>query len=80
MLVVDQLNVEKKGIPTVTITTTAYEKRVKEVLKEQGVADIAPVAVEHPIGGRNDAETKQLVDGAFADILKAAALWQPPKK
>lgn len=79
MLVVDQLNVEKKGIPTVTITTTAYEKLVKAALKEQGVAEIALVTVTHPIGGRNDAETKQLVDGAFAGILKAATQWQPAK-
>jgi hypothetical protein len=71
---------EKKGIPTVTITTTAYEKMVKTALKEQGVAEIALVPVQHPIGGRNDAETKQLVDGAFANILKAATQWQPPKK
>lgn len=79
MLVVDQLNVEKKGIPTVTITTTAYEKGVRATLKEQGIADIALVTVKHPIGGRNDVETKQLVDGAFADILKAATQWQPAK-
>jgi len=80
MLVVDQLNVEKKGIPTVTITTTAFEKVVRKVLNDQGVADMALVPVQHPIGGRNDAETKQLVDGAFANILKAATQWQPAKK
>jgi len=79
MLVVDQLNVEKKGIPTVTITTTAYEKVAKAALKEQGVAEIALVPVQHPIGGRNDAETKQLVDGAFANIITAATQWQPAK-
>ena len=48
-------------------------------MKEQGVADMAVVAVEHPIGGRNAAETKQLTDGAFAGILKAATQWQPVK-
>ena len=80
MLVVDQLNVEKKSIPTVTITTTAFEKLVRTAMQEQGIADMAVVAVAHPIGGRNDAETKQLVDGAFASILKAATQWQPPKK
>ena len=52
MLVVDQLNVEKKGIPTVTITTTAYEKLVKAALKEQGVAEIALVTVTHNFGRR----------------------------
>ena len=80
MLVVDQLNLEKKGIPTVTITTTAFEELVKTTMNKQGVSEMAVVAVAHPIGGRNDAETKQLVDGAFANILKAATQWQPPKK
>jgi hypothetical protein len=79
MLVVDQLNLEKKGIPTVTVTTTAFEKLVRTAMKEQGIAEMALVAVEHPIGGRNDAETKQLVDGAFAGILKAVTQWQPAK-
>lgn len=80
MLVVDQLNLEKKGIPTVTVTTTVFEKLVRTAMTEQGIADMALVAMTHPIGGRNDAETKQLVDGAFANILKAATQWQPPKK
>jgi hypothetical protein len=79
MLVVDQLNLEKKGIPTVTVTTTAFEQLVRTAMKEQGIADMAVVAVQHPIGGRNDAEIKQLVDGAFANILKAATQWQPAK-
>ncbi|MCE5283277.1 MAG: hypothetical protein LLG93_14400 [Deltaproteobacteria bacterium] len=79
MLVVDQLNLEKKGIPTVTVTTTAYEKVVKASMKEQGISEMPLVTVQHPIGGRNDAETKQLVDGAFAAILTAATPWQPSK-
>lgn len=79
MLVVDQLNLEKKGIPTVTITTTAFEELVKATMKKQDVSEMAVVAVEHPIGGRNEVETKQLADGAFASILKAATQWQPSK-
>ena len=52
---------------------------VKTTMKKQGVSEMAVVTVEHPIGGRNEAETKQLVDGAFAGILKAATQWQPSK-
>jgi hypothetical protein len=63
----------------VTITTTAFEDLARTTMKKQGVSDMAIVAVEHPIGGRNEAETKQLVDGAFAGILKAATQWQPSK-
>jgi hypothetical protein len=79
MLVVDQLNLEKKGIPTVTITTTAFEELFKTTMNKQGISEMAVVAVEHPIGGRNEAEIKQLADGAFASIFKAATQWQPSK-
>ena len=48
-------------------------------MANQGVLEMAVVAVEHPIAGRNETETKQLVDGAFASILKAATQWQPSK-
>jgi hypothetical protein len=48
-------------------------------MTEQGISEMAVVAVEHPIGGRNEAETKHLVDGAFDSILKAATQWQPSK-
>ena len=62
-----------------TITTTAFLDLVKSTMKEQEVPDMAIVAVEHPIAGRNEAETKKLVDGAFPAILKAATEWQPAK-
>jgi len=79
MLVIDQLNVEKKGIPTVTITTTGFEALVKKTMNKQGVSEMSLVVVEHPIAGRNDAELNKLVDGAFDDIVKAATQWQPSK-
>ena len=62
-----------------TITTTAFADAVKAAMTKQGVAEMSVVALEHPIGGRNDAETKQLVDSAFANIMKAATQWQPAK-
>ena len=73
----DQLNVEKKGIPTVTIATTAFEKAVKKIAEDQGVAEMALVIVEHPIAGHNQDGINKKVDGAFAEILKAATEWQP---
>jgi len=78
-LVIDQLNLEKKGIPTVTITTTAFEKLVKKTMVNQGVSEMAIVVVPHPIAGRNLSETNQLVDGVFNDIINAATQWQPAK-
>ncbi len=73
----DQLNVEKKGIPTVTIVTTAFEEPVNKLAEEQGVDEMSLVIVDHPIAGHNQDGINKKVDGAFADILKAATEWQP---
>jgi ABC-type Fe3+-hydroxamate transport system substrate-binding protein len=78
-LVIDQLNIEKKGVPTVTITTTAFTDLLKSTLEKQGVKELAFVAVEHPIAGRNAEDTKKLVDTVFPEILNRATGWQPAK-
>ena len=76
---VDQLNIEKKGIPTVTIVTTAFEESFKTLMKDQGVADIALVVTEHPIAGHNAEGIKKKVDKDFPAILKATTQWSPRK-
>jgi hypothetical protein len=77
---VDQLNLEKRGIPTVTVVTTAFEELFKSMMKYQVVSEMAQVVVEHPIAGRNQKETSKLVDAAFPQVIKAATKWQPPQK
>ncbi|HYB19713.1 MAG TPA: hypothetical protein VEH09_02235 [Thermodesulfobacteriota bacterium] len=68
---------EKKGIPTVTIVTSAFLEMITKAIKEQGVSEIALVVVEHPIAGHNLEGIRKKVDAAFPDILKAATKWQP---
>lgn len=68
---------EKKGIPTVTIATTAFEELVLSILQEQGVSEMALVIVEHPIAGHNLEGIRNKADQAFPDMLKAATEWQP---
>ncbi len=79
-LVVDQLNLEKKGIPTVTIATTPFQEPIKATLKDQGAVDMALVFVEHPLAGLNLEQIRKKADGAFSEILKAATQGQPPAK
>lgn len=76
----DQLNLERKGIPTVTIVTTAFEEAIRSLIKDQGVSDMALVVVEHPIAGHSLAGIRKKVDAAFADVMKAATKWQPAGK
>jgi hypothetical protein len=74
---VDQLSVEKKGIPTVTIVTTPYETAARTAAKDQGVTDFSLVAVEHPIAGYSEAEVRAKAEAEFPKILQAATQWQP---
>jgi len=69
--------VEKKGIPTVTIATTAFEELAKATMQEQGIADMALVVVEHPIAGHNLEGIQKKAEEAFPDIMRAATEWQP---
>jgi hypothetical protein len=78
--VVDQLNIEKKGIPTVTVVTTAFEEPIQSVIKGQGVAAMSLVVTEHPIAGHNLEGVKKKVDKDFPAILKAATQWQALNK
>lgn len=71
---------EKKGIPTVTIVTTAFEESIKSLMKDQGVSEMALVVVEHPIAGHNPEGIRKKADTAFPEILKAATKWQPAGK
>ncbi len=78
-MVVDQLNVERKGIPTVTVVTTAFEEPLKSLMKGQGVPEMSLVVTEHPIAGHNAEGIKKKANKDFPAILKAATQWQPGK-
>jgi hypothetical protein len=69
---VDQLNVEEKGIPTVTIATTAFEELARTTMQERGVSDLPLVIVPHPVAGHNLEGIQKMVNTALPDILKAA--------
>jgi hypothetical protein len=77
---VDQLNVEKKGIPTVTVVTTAFEESIKTLIKSQEVSEMALVVTEHPIAGHNLEGIKKKAEKDFPAIVKAATQWPAGKK
>ncbi len=73
----DQLNLEKKGIPTLTIATTPFEAPAKTVAQDLGVTDFSLVVVDHPIAGYGDGEIKDKVAKEFDKIYTAAISWKP---
>jgi hypothetical protein len=61
-----------KGIPTVTVVTTAFEEMIRSLMKEQGVSEMRLIVVEHPIAGHSLEGIRKKVDAVFPIILKAA--------
>jgi hypothetical protein len=74
---VDQLSIEKKGIPTVMIVTTPFVEVATATMKAQGVSDMCFAIVEHPIAGYDLAGVRKKAETDFPIILKAATQWQP---
>jgi hypothetical protein len=71
---------EKKGIPTVTVVTTAFEETIRSLIKDQGISEMALVVEPHPIAGHNLEEVRKKAEAAFPVVLKAATQWQPGRK
>jgi len=76
---VDQLNIEKRGIPTVTIVRSAFEELTRALIKEQEVPEMALAVIEHYNPSHDWGEIRKQVDEAFPAILKATTQWQPEK-
>lgn len=77
---VDQCNVEKLGIPTVTIVTDQFLTLARGTQKSQGLTDLCLVTVPHPIGMISREEVHAKIDKAFPDIVKAATEWKASKE
>jgi hypothetical protein len=68
---------EKKGIPTVTIVTSAFVDLMKSLIQEQEAGDLVYVVEAHPIAGHNLSGIQKKVNASFPKILQAI-IGQPP--
>ncbi len=75
----NQLRLEKVGIPTVTIATTDFVGLAKTTAKQEGAANLPFVVVKHPVGGIGLSAVQKKAKDAFPEILKLATEWQPEK-
>ncbi|MFH1650599.1 MAG: UGSC family (seleno)protein [Chloroflexota bacterium] len=73
----DQLNIERLGIPTVTIMTTPFSVLAKTVATAEGFPETAFLTVPHPVGMIPVADVIKKADNAFEAIMKLAIGWQP---
>jgi hypothetical protein len=77
---VDQINLEKLRIPTITMSSSDFIGLSKSAASSVGVADLCFVVVPHPFGGLSLDQIRAKADAAFPEILKAATEWKPTAK
>ncbi|MCH9047156.1 MAG: hypothetical protein IIA40_13760 [SAR324 cluster bacterium] len=65
------MELEKRGIPTVTICTDAFVGLAREESKNLGMPDLAIAIVEHPIGGLKPDQVAQRAQAALEPVISA---------
>lgn len=76
-LVVDQLNVEKLGIPTVTVVTSPFMELANMLPLAEGYREACIVQISHPVGMLPASRIREKAEYAFDQILNAATQWGP---
>jgi hypothetical protein len=71
---------EKLGIPTVTVATSALIGLARDTTVSLGAPDQSFVVVQHPMQTLTPEEIWAKADRAFPDILKGATQWKPNLK
>ena len=74
---VDQSEVEKLGIPTVTVSSDQFVGLARNTVKSIGLPDMAFVEVPHPLGMIPLPEIRAKADAAFPKIVQMATQWKP---
>src|SRR5262249_33868549 len=67
----DSVELERKGVPTVTICTEAFIGLAREESKNLGMPDLPLAIIKHPIGGESRAVIHQRADDAVAQVIRA---------
>ena len=66
------MEVEKRGIPTVSIVTEAFTSLAKSAAKSYGYPDLPMVVVPHPFETLPREEVRRIADAKFEEIVRAA--------
>jgi hypothetical protein len=74
---VDQLTLERLGIPTVTVITSPFIELAKTIPLAEGFREACFVQVSPPIGMLPPSDIREKAESVFDEILKASTDWQP---
>jgi hypothetical protein len=66
----DGILLERAGIPSVSICTTAFKITADAMARNLGFPGYQYVTLQHPIASRTEKEIDELVRDALADILR----------
>lgn len=66
----DGILLERAGIPSVSVCTTAFKITADAMARNLGFPGYQYVTIAHPVASRTEAEIDEMVRGALADILR----------
>ncbi len=73
----DQLNLERLGIPTVTVVTSSFMDLARATAMAEGFQEACLLQVPHPMGMISQGHIGKKAEEAFPEILRLATDWQP---
>ena len=76
-LITDQLNMEKLGIPTITVITSPFSEIAASVTRAEGFSSACIVPIAPPLGMLTRQEVEEKANQAFGEIVKATPYWHP---
>jgi hypothetical protein len=79
-LVVDQIELEKMGIPTVTIATAEFMPLAKDTAFREGAFDFCLILLPGSMARISTTEVRKKAEDVFPEILKLATEWKPSGK
>ena len=68
---------EKVGIPTLTIVTSAFSSLADNTAAGEGAPSWCKSVIEHPVGGISEAQVRANVDKIWPDIKAKLTGWKP---
>jgi hypothetical protein len=63
------VTLERRGIPAVVITTTAFERLAHHEAHTLGMGELPLVVIEHPLGGEPPARVAEKAARAVAQLV-----------
>ena len=73
------MELERKGVPTVTICTDAFEGLAREESKNLGMPDLPLVIIKHPIGGEPLSVIHQRAEDALSQVIRGLTATPDPR-